>query len=73
MPPDWSILRALQDAGLPVLFSCSEGTCGSCETAVLDGIPDHRDSVLTAAERAAADTMMICVSRSATPRLVLDL
>lgn len=73
VPPDRSILRALQDAGLPVLFSCTEGTCGSCETAVLDGIPDHRDSVLTAAERAAADTMMICVSRSATPRLVLDL
>jgi ferredoxin-NADP reductase len=71
--PDRSILETLQDAGVPVLFSCAEGTCGTCETAVLDGIPDHRDSVLTAAERAGSETMMICVSRSVTPRLVLDL
>ncbi len=58
---------------MPVLSSCTEGTCGTCETAVLDGAPDHRDSVLTDEERAAGDTMMICVSRSATAKLVLDL
>jgi ferredoxin-NADP reductase len=68
-----SILRAVEAAGVQVLSSCTEGICGTCETAVLGGVPDHRDSLLTPAERAAGDTMMICVSRSVTPRLVLDL
>ena len=53
--------------------ACAEGTCGTCETGVLSGLPDHRDSVLTEEERAAGDCMMICVSRSCTSRLVLDL
>ncbi|MDQ0380715.1 PDR/VanB family oxidoreductase [Amycolatopsis thermophila] len=73
VPADKSILEAVEDAGVPVLFSCQEGTCGTCETPVLDGVPDHRDSLLTDEERAANDTMMICVSRSCGPRLVLDL
>jgi ferredoxin-NADP reductase len=68
-----SILRAVEAAGVQVLSSCTEGICGTCETAVLGGVPDHQDSLLTPAERAAGDTMMICVSRSVTPRLVLDL
>ncbi|MGW4588756.1 PDR/VanB family oxidoreductase [Amycolatopsis thermoflava] len=73
VPPDKSILAAVEEAGVSVLSSCQEGTCGTCETPVLDGVPDHRDSLLTDAERAANDTMMICVSRSCGPRLVLDL
>jgi ferredoxin len=56
-----------------VLSSCREGTCGTCETTVLDGVPEHRDSLLTEEEQAAGDTMLICVSRSRTPRLVLEL
>ncbi|WP_043808024.1 PDR/VanB family oxidoreductase [Rhodococcus triatomae] len=68
-----SIIDALQRRGVEVDFSCREGTCGTCEVAVLGGTPDHRDSVLTADEQAAGDAMMICVSRSCTPRLVLDL
>jgi len=56
-----------------VLFSCTEGTCGTCETDVLDGTPDHRDSVLTDEEREAGETMMICVSRCHGKKLVLDL
>lgn len=70
---DQSIVDAMVAAGVEVTTSCREGTCGTCETAVLEGIPDHRDSMLTAAERAANDTMMICCSRSFTPVLVLDL
>lgn len=54
-------------------YDCERGHCGACETAVLAGTPDHRDSVLTAAERAEGRTMMICVGRSATPTLTLDL
>ncbi len=73
IPPDRSILDVAEEAGVGVLSSCAEGTCGTCETAVLDGLPDHRDSVLTEDERRAADRMMICVSRSCTARLVLSL
>ncbi|MFJ4535016.1 PDR/VanB family oxidoreductase [Streptomyces tibetensis] len=71
--PDVSVLDAVRAAGVEVLYSCTEGTCGTCETDVLDGEPDHRDSVLTEDERAAGETMMICVSRCRGKRLVLDL
>ncbi|TDC40305.1 PDR/VanB family oxidoreductase [Micromonospora sp. KC213] len=73
VPAGVSILSVAEQAGVAVLSSCREGTCGTCETGVLGGEPDHRDSVLTAAERAANDVMMICVSRSLGARLVLDL
>lgn len=71
--PETSILTAVEEAGIGVRSSCAEGTCGTCETPVLAGIPDHRDSVLDEDEREAGNCMMICVSRSCTPRLVLDL
>ncbi|MCC8243191.1 PDR/VanB family oxidoreductase [Saccharothrix luteola] len=73
VPEDESILDAVEEAGIAVLSSCREGTCGTCETGVLEGVPDHRDSVLDDEERAACDVMMICVSRSRSRRLVLDL
>lgn len=73
IPPDQSILEVVREARVPVLSSCTEGTCGTCEQSVLDGTPDHRDSVLDDDEREEGDCMMICVSRSLTPRLVLDL
>ncbi|MEV6177431.1 PDR/VanB family oxidoreductase [Streptomyces sp. NPDC052015] len=71
--PGVSVLDAVRAAGVEVLFSCTEGTCGTCETDVLQGTPDHRDSVLTPQEREAGETMMICVSRCRGGRLVLDL
>lgn len=70
---DVSVLDAVRGAGVEVLFSCTEGTCGTCETDVLEGTPDHRDSVLTDAERESGETMMVCVSRCRGKRLVLDL
>lgn len=73
IPPDKSILEVVEEAGLYVLSACREGICGTCEQAVLEGVPDHRDSVLTSAERETNEVMMICVSRCCTPRLVLDL
>ncbi|MFI7503925.1 PDR/VanB family oxidoreductase [Streptomyces sp. NPDC049687] len=73
VPPHRSVLEVAEEAGVPVLFSCREGTCGTCETDVLEGTPDHRDSLLDEDERATGDTMLICVSRSCGPRLVLDL
>ncbi|MFF7865812.1 PDR/VanB family oxidoreductase [Streptomyces qaidamensis] len=71
--PEVSVLDAVRAAGVEVLYSCTEGTCGTCETDILDGEPDHRDSVLTDDERAAGETMLICVSRCRGGRLVLDL
>ncbi len=73
VPPGVSILDAVRAEIPGVMSSCEQGICSACETAVLSGVPDHRDSVLTAKERAANDYMMICVSRALTPRLVLDL
>ncbi|OZF26058.1 PDR/VanB family oxidoreductase [Rhodococcus sp. 14-2483-1-2] len=71
--PNESILDAVTAFGVQVLSSCKEGTCGTCETPVLEGTVDHRDSLLTKIEQDANDTMMICVSRSSCPRLVLEL
>jgi ferredoxin-NADP reductase len=73
VPADRSILEVVQEEGVSALSSCLEGVCGTCETAVVEGVPDHRDSLLSEEEREAGDYMMICVSRSASPRLVLDL
>lgn len=73
VPVGKSMLDVLEEAGVDVLASCREGTCGTCETGVLAGIPDHRDSLLTAAESEVGDTVMICVSRATSPLLVLDL
>jgi ferredoxin len=71
--PGVSVLDAVADAGVVVLSSCRVGTCGTCETPVLEGPVEHRDSVLTPGEQADDTVMMICVSRAAGPRLVLDL
>ncbi|MER5546352.1 PDR/VanB family oxidoreductase [Streptomyces sp. NPDC002589] len=73
VPAGTSVLDALREAGVAVLASCEEGTCGTCETTVLEGTVDHRDSLLTPQERAAGDLMLICVSRCRGSRLVLDL
>lgn len=73
VPPEHSVLSALRGAGIDVPFSCAEGICGTCETEVLEGEPDHRDSVLTAEERESGETMLICVSRARGERLVLEL
>lgn len=73
VPVDRTVVDVLDDAGVVVLTSCGEGTCGTCETGVVEGTPDHRDSVLTPAEQERNDCMMVCVSRSCSKRLVLDL
>jgi ferredoxin len=73
VPADRSIFDAAQDHGVSVLGSCHEGICGTCETVVIDGEVDHRDSVLNDDEKASNETMMICVSRCTSGRLTLDL
>lgn len=71
--PGISVLEAVAAVGVEVLSSCRQGTCGTCETTVLAGRPDHRDSILDDDDRAANDCMFVCVSRSLDDRLVLDL
>ena len=71
--PDITVLDAISRAGVEVLSSCRQGMCGTCETTVLAGRPDHRDSLLDDDEREANDCMYVCISRSLTDRLVLDL
>lgn len=73
IPAGQTILSVLLAAGVDVPHSCREGVCGSCETRVISGTPDHRDNVLSGAEKASGKTMMICCSGSAAGELVLDL
>lgn len=68
-----SVLDALGQAGVEVMNSCREGICGACEVQVLEGQPDHRDSILSEYERSSNKTMFVCCSGSKSPRLVLDL
>ncbi len=71
--PEKPLLATLLDEGIDVPYSCSEGICGTCETKVLAGEPDHRDSVLSPKEKAANKAMMVCVSGCKSATLVLDL
>lgn len=71
--PGQSILDTLVAAGLKLAFSCQQGVCGTCETRVLEGTPEHHDQVLSKRERDSGKVMMICCSGSKSPRLVLDL
>jgi ferredoxin len=73
VPADQSVFEVCKQAGVSVVGSCLEGICGTCETEVVDGDVDHRDSVLNEEEREANEYMMICVSRCRSARLTLDL
>lgn len=70
---DVSILDALLGAGIRADFSCREGMCGACETKVISGDVEHRDSILSKQEQAENKSMFICVSRCRSGTLVLDL
>ncbi|MCA6121400.1 oxidoreductase [Bradyrhizobium sp. WSM 1704] len=73
IPPGKTILDVLIEAGEDPMHDCKRGDCGICQTAVIEGIPDHRDYILSDSERASNKVMQICVSRAKTARLVLDL
>jgi ferredoxin-NADP reductase len=73
VPAGQSILDVLVGAGIAVQHSCCDGVCGTCETRVLEGTPDHRDSVLFGDDANATDKLMVCVSRSRSASLTLDL
>lgn len=73
VPPDKTILDVLEAAGCDPMYDCKRGECGVCQVDVLEGIPDHRDYYLSDDERAAGKTIQVCISRSLSDRLVLDL
>jgi ferredoxin len=73
VPADKSILDVLIDAGHSVAYSCQQGICGTCETKVVSGIPDHRDMFLNEDEQGSNTVILVCCSRSKSPQLVLDL
>lgn len=73
VPAGKTILDALLDERIDAPFSCMEGTCGTCETRVLEGVPDHRDAILSEQEKIQSKSMMICCSGSKSETLVLDL
>jgi ferredoxin-NADP reductase len=70
---DETVVTALRRIGVDVLTSCAQGVCGTCETGVMAGRPEHRDSILDDAERSASSCMFPCVSRSLDKQLVLDI
>ena len=72
LPRGKSILETLLEAGIDVPNACQMGTCATCETRVLEGVPDHRDVVLSPEEKASNSVMMICCSGCIGDRLVLD-
>lgn len=73
VPVGKSILHVLREAGIKVPSSCEGGICGTCETRIVSGKADHRDSILSDAEREGNETMMICCSGCVGDKLVLDL
>ncbi len=73
VPVDTTIVEVLQANGVPIMTSCAEGVCGTCETKVIEGEIVHRDSLLTEEDREEGIYMMPCVSRCKGDRLVLDL
>jgi len=73
VPPEKSVLEVLNEVGISVPCSCQQGIYGTCEVRILSGEVDHRDNILSAAEREANQTMMTCVSRARGARLVLEI
>lgn len=71
--PDRSILDVVLEAGVNAQYGCMQGTCGMCETSVLEGEPDHRGHLRPPVGESGQERMLICCSRSHSPELVLDL
>ncbi len=73
IPEHRSILDVVLDAQVHIRHACHSGRCGACEVTVLTGVPEHRDPVYANTSRPPADRMKLCVSRSVTDELTLDL
>ncbi|WP_137154999.1 PDR/VanB family oxidoreductase [Rhizobium sp. FKL33] len=65
--PDQTMLDALIEAGIDMIYDCRRGECGLCAVDVLDAstVIDHRDVFFSAHERHDSAKMCACVSRAA--------
>ena len=72
VPEDKSAAEVMQEAGLKIDIKCSDGICGVCKCGVLEGDVEHRDFVLSKAQKETS--FISCQSRAAEPGgiLVLD-
>lgn len=73
VPADRTALEIVREVVPHAEFNCLQGECGACVATVLEGVPDHRDTVLSERARVAGKRIILCVSRSLTPRIVIDL
>jgi vanillate O-demethylase ferredoxin subunit len=73
VPADKTILDVLVAAGHDPIYDCQRGDCGICQVGVVEGVPDHRDFILSDSEKAAGRLIQICISRAHSNELVLDL
>lgn len=73
VPADRSVLSVLEENGFEVFKSCEQGICGSCVSGLIEGIPDHRDNCLSAADKAGGKEIALCVSRALSDKLVIEL
>ena len=73
VPPGKTIIEVLEAGGVDLIYDCQRGDCGICQTDIIEGVPDHRDVVLSDSEKAEGKVIQICVSRAKSARLVLDL
>ena len=73
IPAGRTIVEVLEEEGVDIMYDCQRGDCGICQCDIISGTPDHRDVVLSDAERAAGNVMQICVSRAKSARLLLDI
>ena len=74
VPAGKSMLEALEDAGVAMIYDCRKGECGLCALPILqaDGIVDHRDVFFSDEEKAANAKLCTCVSRVYGPSITLD-
>jgi ferredoxin-NADP reductase len=73
VPAGKSILDVLRENSIDMPSSCQQGACGTCRLNVLEGEPDHQDVFLNESEKQNGKSIMTCVSRAKSKRLVLDI
>lgn len=73
VPAGKTILEVLRDNGINMTSSCEQGACGTCRCGVIEGEVIHQDVYLSDSEKAEGKSIMTCVSRAKSDRLILDI
>ncbi len=72
VPSDRSITDVLEENGINVPISCSDGICGSCITKFVEGEVEHRDGVLSKSDREKKQLFTPCCSRAVGEKLSIE-